>query len=78
MGSNAKLLLVALCGAVLATAALSAEISAVETAAYRGGAIAGSMPALPLQQQPTAAAGQAAATRLQPTKATVAAYRDSE
>lgn len=73
MASTAKLLLVALCGAVLATAAVSVE-AAVEPAAYRGGAV-GSV-AQPVQQQATAAAGQpAAAARLQ---ATAAAYRDSE
>jgi hypothetical protein len=78
MCSSTKLLLVALCGAVLASSGLSVDASSVGVAAYRGGAV-GSVAGATQQQQASAAAGQAAAAHMQPTvKASTAAYRDSE
>jgi hypothetical protein len=78
MCSSAKLLLVALCGAVLASSALSVDASSVGVAAYRGGAV-GSVAGAMQQQQAPAAAGQAAAAQMQAAvKASTAAYRDSK
>jgi len=82
MGSNAKLLLVALCGAVIASVSVHVHASKVEVAAYRGGAVGASAASSQLfggaQQQPSAAQAGIAAGRMQPVKVLAAAYRDSE
>lgn len=77
MAGNTKLLLVALCGAVLAASVLCVSGASTPTA-YRGGAVNIPVPGAMQQQQASTAAGQASVPQVQPMKVLPAAYRDSK
>jgi hypothetical protein len=77
MAGNTKLLLVALCGAVLAASVLCVSGASTPTA-YRGGAVNSAVPGAMQQQQASTAAGQASVALVQPMKVLPAAYRDSK